>query len=68
MIDYRCKNCMWWDNEHESVKNIPPTTDKINPGFCRKKRPNVILFEAHHFGTQPVMDANDFCGEYTGDI
>jgi len=46
------------------VGNIPVTAEKPSPGFCRKKRPNVILFKEHHFGVQPVMDANEFCGEF----
>jgi len=58
---------MWWDNQHISVQYIPPTKEKLNPGFCRKKRPNVILFKDHHFGVQPVMDAKEFCGEYKGE-
>jgi hypothetical protein len=65
MITHRCKNCLWWDSEHVSVKLIPVTEWKPNPGFCRKKRPNVIpLGKEHHFGAQPVMDADEFCGEF----
>ena len=64
MITHRCKNCIWWDKQHISVGNIPVTAEKPSPGFCRKKRPNVILFKEHHFGVQPVMDANEFCGEF----
>ena len=64
MITHRCKKCIWWDNEHVSVKAIPATIEKPNPGFCRKKRPNVIMFKEHHFGAQPVMDGGEFCGEF----
>jgi len=46
------------------VKSIPITDEKPTPGFCRKKRPNVMLFKQHHFGVQPVMDADEFCGEF----
>jgi len=67
VINNRCKNCIFWDNQHISVKTIPATEEKPNPGFCRKKRPNVILFKEHHFGVQPVMDAEEFCGEFKGD-
>lgn len=55
---------MWWDSAHISVKSIPTTEEKPSPGFCRKKRPNVILYKDHHFGAQPVMDADEFCGEF----
>jgi len=64
VITHRCKNCIWWDNEHVSVSRIPITEEKPNPGFCRKKRPNPMLFKEHHFGVQPVMDADEFCGEF----
>ena len=59
---------MWWDRQHVSVESIPRTPQKPRPGFCRKKRPNVIGFEGHHFGAQPVMDADEFCGEFKEDI
>lgn len=64
MIGHRCKNCMWWDDQHISVLSIPATDEKPKPGFCRKKRPNVILFKEYHFGAQPVMDSMEFCGEF----
>jgi len=67
MITYKCKTCLWWDREHISVKSIPIIEEKPNPGFCRKKRPNVVLFKEHHFGVQPVMDADEFCGEFKED-
>ena len=67
MIANRCEGCLWWDNVHVSVKSIPITREKPTPGFCRKKRPNVILYKDHHFGAQPVMDAVEFCGEFKGD-
>jgi hypothetical protein len=67
MIDHRCRDCIWWDNVHISVQSIPITEEKPRPGYCRKKRPNIILFQEHHFGAQPVMDANEFCGEFKGE-
>ena len=67
MIPYKCKFCLWWDNQHVSVKSIPVTIEKPTPGFCRKKRPNVIMFKDHHFGAQPIMDAEEFCGEFKED-
>lgn len=67
MINHRCRKCLWWDNEHISVKSIPITTEKPNPGFCRKKIPNVVLFKEHHMGIQPVMDADEFCGNFKED-
>lgn len=68
MISYRCKNCLWWDKEHISAALIPEISGKPVPGFCRKKRPNVLGFKEHHLGVQPVMDENEFCGEYKEDF
>jgi len=67
MIGYRCKDCLWWDNEHLSVTFIAMVEWKPNPGFCRKKRPGAILIEQSHIGVQPVMDADEFCGEFKED-
>ena len=68
MIAHKCKKCKWWDNIHISVKSIPITEEKPNPGFCRKHKPGAIMFKQHHFGVQPVMDADEFCGEFREDI
>ena len=67
MIGHKCLNCLWWDNQHVSVQSIPVTVEKPNAGFCRKKAPNVILYSKHHFGAQPVMDAEEFCGNFRED-
>ena len=64
MIKNRCKDCLWWDKEHVSVRLIPITEGKPIPGFCRKHKPGSVLFQQHHFGVQPVTDANEFCGEF----
>ncbi len=63
MITHRCKKCRWWDNVHISVKSIPVTIEKPSPGFCRRRRPGVLGLKSHHFGAQPVMDADEFCGD-----
>ena len=69
MITHRCKNCLWWDNQHISVRHIAQEILgwKPNPGFCRKKIPNVILINKNHIGVQPVMDAEEFCGNFKED-
>ena len=68
MITHRCKNCTCWDSAHYSVQFIPEDIGKLSPGFCRKKRPNVIAYKEHHLGAQPVMDADEFCGEFKGGV
>jgi len=66
MIEHRCKNCIWWDCQHPSVAGIPvvPELAKQKPGFCRKHKPSSVLIQHYHFGIQPVMDAEEFCGEF----
>lgn len=64
MITHRCKNCIWWDNQHPSVALIPPHPHKPNPGFCRKRRPGSLRIGQYFYGMQPVMDADEFCGEF----
>jgi hypothetical protein len=60
-------NCLWWDEKHVSVKRIPKLDWKPNPGFCRKHKPGAIMVEKSHVGIQPVMDAEEFCGEWRED-
>ena len=67
MITHRCKNCIWWDSEHESVALIPAFPGKGVVGFCRKHRPGSILLNQHYYGIQPVMDSEEFCGEFRED-
>jgi len=67
MITHRCKNCLWWDNQHISVKYIVKIDWKPRPGFCRKRKPGAIAMEKNHVGIQPVMDADEFCGEFRKD-
>ena len=64
MVKHRCNNCMWWDSQHESVMLIPEVPGKSKMGFCRKHKPGALLIEQHYYGVQPVMDANEFCGEF----
>jgi len=59
---------MWYDDVHSSVQFIPQIDWKTNPGFCRKKRPAAILIEKNHIGVQPVMDADEFCGEFKQEV
>jgi len=67
MITHRCKNCLWWDNQHISVQYIVKLDWKPNPGFCRRRKSGAILIEKNHIGIHPVMDADEFCGEFKED-
>jgi len=69
MIEHRCKNCQWWDKEHRSVvllyvDKAPKFPGKKEMGFCRKHKPGAIKINNIYFGVQPVMDAEEFCGEF----
>jgi len=66
MIGHRCKNCIWWDNEHDHVKTIPVTLNKVVPGICRKHKPGGLKIGDYYYGVQIIMDAYEFCGEFRG--
>ena len=61
MITHRCKNCLWWDNEH---KRVPEGTG----GFCRKHKPGGERRDGEIWGVWPLTDENDFCGEFREDV
>ncbi len=67
MIGHKCKKCMWWDDQHTGIKFIVELSWKPNPGFCRKHKPGAIRIEKNHIGIQPVMDGDEFCGEFRED-
>jgi len=64
VITHRCKNCIWWDDSHPSIAHIPSELDKANPGFCRKHKPGSLRIGKYFYGVQPVMDIDEFCGEF----
>jgi len=64
MITHRCKNCAWYDSEHISVSYIVKLEWKPNPGFCRRRKAGVIGIEKNHIAVHPVVDADEFCGEF----
>ena len=64
MISHRCRNCLWWDNQHPAVKEIPVELCKAEPGFCRKHKPLGLRIDLYFYGAQPIMDADEFCGEF----
>lgn len=64
MIAHRCCNCLWWDDQHPAIANVPVKLDKVRPGFCRKHKPGSLRIGEYFYGVQPVTDADDFCGEF----
>ena len=65
MIDHRCGKCQWFDREHKSLKLITePIPGKVNVGYCRKHKPVVFLAEGWYWGGWPLVDGEDFCGEF----
>ena len=68
MIGHRCKNCLWFDNQHESIKLVPLVPGKYRIGFCRKKIPGAIRIGDYFYGVQPVRDEDEFCGEFKKDV
>ena len=66
MIGHRCKNCIWWDSQHPSVELVKPELGKQELGFCRRRRAGALRIHNHFYGVHPVMDADEFCGEFKG--
>lgn len=70
MIDNRCCNCLWWDNSHPRVALCPQLDWMQSPGICRKHKPGAVPLDRTtpiYVGVQPLMDADDFCGEFRED-
>jgi hypothetical protein len=40
---------------------------KPMPGFCRRRKAGAIQIEKNHIGVHPVMDGEEFCGEFRED-
>ena len=66
MIGHRCKSCIWWVNVHPSIRIVPDVPGKRVLGFCRRRRAGSLRIEQHFYGVHPVMDADEFCGEFKG--
>ena len=64
MFGHRCKDCGWFDNQHESLKLIRLVAGKYEIGYCRKHFPIPSSLEGHFWGNWPLTDINDFCGEF----
>ena len=63
--DRRCSTCLWWDCEHERLKAGPVIAGIVSAGLCRKHKPGAERLESgYYLGVQPIMDANDYCGEW----
>lgn len=62
MVPFRCKNCKWFDRTHKSLKEFSD-----DYGYCRKHKPVIFRFNDKHYGEWPLVDINDFCGEFRQD-
>ena len=56
----KCSLCFWFDQEHESLKDVIPFY-----GYCRKNDPILYQVEKQWFGAWPLVDVNDFCGNFS---
>ena len=70
MVSHRCKNCLWFDRQHKSIRkegsgfrNISVEGDYIY-GYCRKHKPISLKGKGFFYGTWPVVDEEDLCGEF----
>jgi hypothetical protein len=62
VVGHRCKNCMWYDSQHESLGKDQPLH-----GYCRKHKPIALIINGKYYGAWPIVDQNDFCGEFRGE-
>jgi len=63
MVSYRCRSCRWFDHQHSSLMAI----NEVNYGYCRKHRPSVVVRDSQYYGAWPLVDIEDFCGEFRQD-
>ena len=61
MIGHKCRDCLWWDNQHKRVKL---QSDDSDHGFCRKHKPVIFSCNNIYYGGWPLVEKNDFCGEF----
>jgi len=64
-----CRRCDWWDNQHPRLRFAPEVHGIAAPGLCRKHRPGAYTLandtkETYAIGIQPIMDGDDYCGEF----
>lgn len=64
MIGYRCKDCVWFDKEHQSLSLVKLIPGKYDVGYCRKHFPGQIAAEGKYWGSWPLVDINDLCAEF----
>lgn len=62
MISHRCKKCRWFDKQHSSLALGPG-----NLGYCRKHKPLSVHIKDRFYGRWPLVDTDDFCGEFRKD-
>lgn len=60
---HRCVMCAWFDQQHKSLP-----TDLPNLGYCRKHKPIVYEDGKFYRGGWPLVDVDDFCGEFIADV
>jgi len=59
-----CAKCDWWDDTHARLKTAPEIAGIGHPGLCRKHKPGAYRTGNYYVGVQPIMDAEDRCGEF----
>jgi hypothetical protein len=66
MVKFRCKDCIWWDPTHKSLLEIKDMVGKFETGYCRKDKPIAVYLHDQYWGTWPIVDSSDLCGEFKG--
>jgi len=64
MIEYKCEDCVYFDDRHKSVKLVEKKLGKVHVGFCRRSTPGSLRIGQTYYGVHPVMDAHEYCGGF----
>jgi len=64
MSERYCKNCLWFDSEHFSLKTVNLLDTKTEVGYCRKHKPVIFTSGGWYWGSWPLVDVLDLCGEF----
>lgn len=55
----KCSECRWFDDSHIRLNEVPGAF-----GYCRKHKPFVKARNGKFYGEWPLVDVNDYCGEF----
>jgi hypothetical protein len=67
MVNFRCRDCIWWDSTHPSLEGLVSIIPGLKIGYCRKHKPAAVFLHDKYWAEQPISDELIFCGEFKGE-